>query len=103
VTSSWFYLSTLNYDARSTTHQLKAVFTRQSSCHALRITTDGARVVLTRCLTLSLSETQNKWCLWRSPLTGYVVSFKCINLKAVFGAGTWDVLAWQGVRNNVRE
>ena len=23
VTSSWFFLSTLNYDARSTTHQIK--------------------------------------------------------------------------------
>jgi len=25
VTSSWFFLSTLNYDARSTTHQIKDV------------------------------------------------------------------------------
>jgi len=26
VTSSWFFLSTLNYDARSTTHQKKLQF-----------------------------------------------------------------------------
>jgi len=25
VTSSWFFLSTLNFDARSTTHQIKEV------------------------------------------------------------------------------
>jgi len=25
VTSSWFFLSTLNYDARSTTHQIQRV------------------------------------------------------------------------------
>jgi len=27
VTSSWFFLSTLNYDARSNTHQRKMMFT----------------------------------------------------------------------------
>jgi len=26
VTSSWFFLSALNYDARSTTHQIVTVF-----------------------------------------------------------------------------
>jgi len=25
VTSSWFFLSTLNYDARSTTHQIQSI------------------------------------------------------------------------------
>jgi len=29
VTSSWFFLSTLNYDARSTTHQSYILFTSQ--------------------------------------------------------------------------
>lgn len=80
------------------------MFTWQSSCYTFRITTDGARVVLTRSLTLRLAEPQRKWRLWPSPLTGYVVSFKCtIKLKTVFDAGTWDLLAWHGVRNDVGE
>jgi len=31
VTSSWFFLSTLNYDARSTTHQIQYFFGRQGN------------------------------------------------------------------------
>ena len=44
MTSSWFFLSTLNYDARSTTHQLfenyryfKCVFTPQKPLNKTRI------------------------------------------------------------------
>jgi len=29
VASSWFFLSTLNYDARSTTHQIAWLFTHK--------------------------------------------------------------------------
>jgi len=32
VTSSWFFLSTLNYDARSTTHQIYLVQTVYFIC-----------------------------------------------------------------------
>jgi len=31
VTSSWFFLSTLNYDARSTTHQINIFLTNISN------------------------------------------------------------------------
>jgi len=42
VTSSWFFLSTLNYDARSTTHQI---------CSEIVLTSDATSctVVIYRC------------------------------------------------------
>ena len=35
MTSSWFFLSTLNYDARSTTHQIKRVLVPTLICMML--------------------------------------------------------------------
>ena len=42
MTSSWFFLSTLTYDARSTTHQIYEVLTVQRQPIILSIGSDGA-------------------------------------------------------------
>ena len=51
MTSSWFFLSTLNYDARSTTHQImdlyKSVFSKlhmQNLCLAILQDTNSLRI-----------------------------------------------------------
>jgi len=44
VTSSWFFLSTLNYDARSTTHQIYLVWTHKAAKYQ-----DVVQEMLTSC------------------------------------------------------
>ena len=45
MTSSWFFLSTLNYDARSTIHQTGLVFSAYASCRRRCVSGYGVRVL----------------------------------------------------------
>jgi len=74
VTSSWFFLSTLNYDARSTTHQFLnfASSTRTwklSCCMAVRLGKNSKYIATKLQLFINKSLRKILWILWPDQIT----------------------------------